>query len=40
MTPFPLMSWAWNPAQEKPVHEYHDKLWENKAEKFTYDIFN
>jgi hypothetical protein len=40
MTPFPLMSWAWNPAQEKPVHEYHDKLWENKAEKFTYEIFN
>jgi hypothetical protein len=40
MTPFPLMSWAWNPAQEKPVHEYHDKLWENKAGKFTYEIFN
>jgi hypothetical protein len=26
MTPFPLMSCTWNPAQEKPVHEYHDKL--------------
>jgi hypothetical protein len=40
MTPFPLMSWAWNPAQEKPVHEYHDKLWENKADNFIYEIFN
>jgi hypothetical protein len=40
MTPFPLMSWAWNPVQEKPVHEYHDKLWENKADKFIYEIFN
>jgi hypothetical protein len=40
MTPFPLMNWAWNPAQEKPVHEYHDKLWENKADKFIYEIFN
>jgi hypothetical protein len=40
MTPFPLMNWAWNPTQEKPVHEYHDKLWENKAGKFPYEIFN
>jgi hypothetical protein len=40
MTPFPLMSWTWNPVQEKPVHEYHDKLWENKADKFIYEIFN
>ena len=40
MTPFPLMNWAWNPVQEKPVHEYHDKLWEIKAGKFTYEIFN
>jgi hypothetical protein len=40
MMPFPLMNWAWNPTQEKPVHEYHDKLWENKAGKFPYEIFN
>jgi hypothetical protein len=40
MTPFLLMSWAWNPVQEKPVHEYHDKLWDNKADKFIYEIFN
>jgi hypothetical protein len=40
MTPFPLMSWGWTPAQEKPVHVYHDKLWENKTEKFVYEIFN
>jgi hypothetical protein len=40
MTPFPLMRWAWNPAQEKTVHVYHDKLWENKVDKFIYEIFN
>jgi hypothetical protein len=40
MTPFPLMNWAWSPTQEKTVHEYHDKLWENKANKFMYEIFN
>jgi hypothetical protein len=40
MTPFPLMNWAWNPLQEKHVHEYHDKLWENEANKFIYEIFN
>jgi hypothetical protein len=40
MTPFPLMNWAWSPTQEKTMHEYHDKLWENKAYKFVYDIFN
>jgi hypothetical protein len=40
MTPFPLMSWVWTLAQEKPVHVYHEKLWENKAEKFVYEIFN
>jgi hypothetical protein len=33
MTPFPLMSWAWTPAEDRPIHVYHDKLWENKAEK-------
>jgi hypothetical protein len=40
MTPFPLMRWAWNTYQEKPVHEYHDKLLENKVDKFIYEIFN
>jgi hypothetical protein len=40
MRPFPLMSWTWNPVQEKPIHEYHDKLWENKVDKFIYEIFN
>jgi len=40
MTPFPLMNWAWSPTEEKNVHEYHDKLWENNANKFIYEIFN
>jgi hypothetical protein len=40
MTPFPLMRWGWTPAQEIPIHVYHDKLWENKEEKFVYEIFN
>jgi hypothetical protein len=40
MMPFPLMNWAWSPAHEKTVHEYHDKLWENNANKFIYEIFN
>jgi hypothetical protein len=40
MTPFPLMSWAWTPAEARPIHMYHEKLWENKAEKFAYEIFN
>jgi hypothetical protein len=40
MTPFPLMNWSWSPTEEKTVHEYHDKLWENNANKFIYEIFN
>jgi hypothetical protein len=40
LTPFPLMKWAWSPTHEKTVHEYHDKLWENNANKFIYEIFN
>jgi hypothetical protein len=40
MTPFPLMSWGWTPAKDKPIHVYHEKLWENKAENFAYEIFN
>jgi hypothetical protein len=27
MTPFPLMSWGWTPAEDKPIHVYHEKLW-------------
>jgi hypothetical protein len=40
MTPFPLMSWSWTPAEDEPIHVYHAKLWENKAENFAYEIFN
>jgi hypothetical protein len=40
MTPFPLMSWGWTPAEDRPIHVYHEKLWENKAESFAYEIFN
>jgi hypothetical protein len=40
LTPFPLMNWAWSPSGEKTVHEYHDKLWENNANEFIYEIFN
>jgi hypothetical protein len=31
MTPFPLMSSGWTLAEDKPIHVYHEKLWENKA---------
>jgi hypothetical protein len=40
LTPFPLMSWSWNPAEDEPIHVYHSKLWENKATDFVYEIFN
>jgi hypothetical protein len=40
MTPFPLMNWSWTPAEDEPIHVYHAKLWENKAENFAYEIFN
>jgi hypothetical protein len=40
MTPFPLMSWGWTPAEDKPIHVYHEKIWENKAKNFVYEIFN
>jgi hypothetical protein len=30
MTPFPLMSWSWTPAEDEPIHVYHEKLWEKK----------
>ena len=34
------MSWSWTPVEEEPIHVYHAKLWENKAENFAYEIFN
>jgi hypothetical protein len=40
LTPFPLMNWAWSPTQEIAVHKYHDKLWEENANDFIYEIFN
>jgi hypothetical protein len=40
MTPFPLMNWSWTLVEDEPIHVYHAKLWENKAEKFAYEIFN
>jgi hypothetical protein len=40
MTPFPLMIWAWTLAEDKPIHVYHENLWENKAKNFAYEIFN
>jgi hypothetical protein len=40
LTPFPLMSWTWTPAEHEPIHVYHEKLWENKAADFVYEIFN
>jgi hypothetical protein len=40
MTPFPLMSWRWNPSKAEPIHVYHSKLWEDKATDFIYEIFN
>jgi hypothetical protein len=40
LTPFPLMSWIWNPSEAEPIHVYHSKLWENKASDFVYEIFN
>jgi hypothetical protein len=40
LTPFPLMSWSWNPAEDEPIHVYHAKLWENKVTNFVYEIFN
>jgi hypothetical protein len=40
MTPFPLMTWSWTPTEDEPIHVYHAKLWENKAENFVYEIFN
>jgi hypothetical protein len=38
ITPFPLMSWSWNPTNAEPIHFYHSKLWEDKARHFFYEI--
>jgi hypothetical protein len=40
MTPFPLMKWSWAPSNTEPIHVYHSKLWEDKANEFIYEIFN
>jgi hypothetical protein len=40
LIPFPLMSWSWTPSEAKPIHDYHSKLWEDKALDFVYEIFN
>jgi hypothetical protein len=39
LTPFPLMSWSWTQTNEQPIHEYHSKLWEDKAKEFFCEIF-
>jgi hypothetical protein len=38
MTPFPLMGWSWTPDSADTIHEYHSKLWEDKAKDFFYEI--
>jgi hypothetical protein len=40
MTPFPLMIWAWTLAKDRPIHVYHENLWENKEKNFAYEVFN
>jgi hypothetical protein len=40
LTPFPLTSWSWTIVEDKPIHVYHAKLWENKTTNFVYEIFN
>jgi hypothetical protein len=40
MTPFLLMSWSWTPDSAEPIHDYHSKLWEDKAKYFFYEILN
>jgi hypothetical protein len=37
-TPFPLMSWSWNPSCTEPVHKYHSTLWEDHAKNNFYEI--
>jgi hypothetical protein len=37
-TPFPLMSWSWNPSCTEPVHIYHSTLWEDQAKDSFYEI--
>jgi hypothetical protein len=40
MTLFPLMRWSWTSDSAEPIHDYHSKLWEDKANDFFYEIFN
>jgi hypothetical protein len=37
-TPFPLMSWSWNPSCTEPIHKYHSTLWEDHAKDSFYEI--
>jgi hypothetical protein len=37
-TPFPLMSWSWNPSCTEPIHIYHSTLWEDHAKDSFYEI--
>ena len=38
ITPFPLMSWRWNPTSVEAIHFYHSKLWDDKAKYLFYKI--
>jgi hypothetical protein len=38
LTPFPLMNWSWTLTSSEPIHFYHSKLWEEKANDFFYEI--
>jgi hypothetical protein len=40
MTPFSSMDWSWTPDSAEPIHIYHSKLWEDKANDFFYEICN
>jgi hypothetical protein len=40
LTPFPLMSWSYNPSNVEPIHVYHSKLWKDNATEFICEIFN
>jgi hypothetical protein len=37
-TPFPLMTWSWNPSCTEPIHKYHSTLWEDHAKDSFYEI--
>jgi hypothetical protein len=39
LTPFPLLSWNWSPAEE-PIHLYCSKMWAINCKNHFYDICN